>query len=187
MRFDKKYWKNYANNNEDNYNEEFSKFIRDLAFSLRAERVLEVGCSTGNDLRAFPEDFTVEGIDISEYALEKARKSLPSFRFLVGSITNLPFEDSTFDLVFTHRVLNFLDDSEIQKGMKELFRVSRKYILNCELFGEESKIHNLDNSRYRNIFSHWLDYNVKIISNVDMHEEIDPEKSRFTLVRKLVC
>ena len=31
----------------------------------------------------------------------------------------------------------------------------------------------------------WLDYKVKIVSNVDMHEEIDPDKSRFTLLRKL--
>jgi Fe-S-cluster formation regulator IscX/YfhJ len=31
----------------------------------------------------------------------------------------------------------------------------------------------------------WSGYKVKIVSNVDMHEEIDPDKSRFTLLRKL--
>ncbi|NDB52346.1 MAG: class I SAM-dependent methyltransferase, partial [Nitrosopumilaceae archaeon] len=30
-----------------------------------------------------------------------------------------------------------------------------------------------------------MNYKVKIISNVDMHEEIDPKKSRFTLLRKI--
>ncbi|MCH7940889.1 MAG: class I SAM-dependent methyltransferase, partial [Thaumarchaeota archaeon] len=62
MKYDNDFWNKYADNNDSNYNEEFSKFIRDLAFSLKAENVLEVGCSTGNDLRAFPENFDVSGI-----------------------------------------------------------------------------------------------------------------------------
>ena len=31
----------------------------------------------------------------------------------------------------------------------------------------------------------WINYKVKIVSNVDMHEDIEPEKVRFTLLRKL--
>ena len=62
----------------------------------------------------------------------------------------------------------------------------KKYIVNCELFNEEEKpIEGKENATYRNMLKLWMDYKVKIISNVDMHEEIDPEQSRFTLVRKL--
>ena len=88
-------------------------------------------------------------------------------------------------MVFTHRVLNFLDDSEIKKAVQELYRVSRKYILNCELLEDGGKKISLSNSNSQNVYEHWLEQKVKIISNVEMHEEIDPEQSRFILVRKL--
>jgi hypothetical protein len=31
----------------------------------------------------------------------------------------------------------------------------------------------------------WLDYKVRIVSDVDMHEDIEPEKKRFVLLKKL--
>ena len=74
MVFEKEFWESYADQSDSFYNEEFAKFIRDLAISLKAEKVLEVGCSAGNDLKAFPENFGVEGVDLSSYAIEKAKK-----------------------------------------------------------------------------------------------------------------
>jgi hypothetical protein len=56
--------------------------------------------------------------------------------------------------------------------------------MNCERYDESEKQIN-ENSRFRNMQKRWQDYKVKIVSNVDMHEEIDPDKSRFTLLRKL--
>ncbi len=186
MKYDNDFWNKYADNNDSNYNEEFSKFIRDLAFSLKAENVLEVGCSTGNDLRAFPENFDVSGIDLNDHALNKARQKLGSFKFKKGSIIELPCGDSSFDLVFTHKVLNYIDDKDMTNAISELFRVSRKYIVNFELFSDDEEVINTeDKSRYRNMYKRWLDFKVKIISNVDMHEEIDSEKSRFNLIKKL--
>jgi len=186
MKYDNDFWNKYADNNDSNYNEEFSKFIRDLTFSLKAENVLEVGCSTGNDLRAFPENFDVSGIDLNDHALKKARQKLGSFKFKKGSIIELPCGDSSFDLVFTHKVLNYIDDKDMANAISELFRVSRKYIVNFELFRDDEQVINTeDKSRYRNMYKRWLDFKVKIISNVDMHEEIDPEKSRFNLIKKL--
>jgi len=186
MKYDNDFWTKYANTNDSNYNEEFSKFICDLALSLKAQTVLEVGCGTGNDLRAFPENFDVHGLDLNDHALEKAKQKLGSFKFKKGSIVELPYDDSTFDLVFTHKVLNYIDDKDMPDAISELFRVSRKYIVNFELFGEDEDLINPDGkSRFRNLYKRWLDFKVKIISNVDMHEEIDPEKSRFNLIKKL--
>ena len=137
-------------------------------------------------MRAFPENFDVHGIDLNDQALNKARLKLRSFKFKKGSIIELPYGNSSFDLVFTHKVLNYIDDKDMPNAISELFRVSRKYIVNFELFSKNEEIINLeDKSRYRNMYKRWLDFKVKIISNVDMHEEIDPEKSRFNLVKKL--
>jgi len=56
--------------------------------------------------------------------------------------------------------------------------------MNCEKFEEtEKKID--ENHKFRNVYKRWLNYNVRIVSNVDMHEDIDPDKSRFTLLKKL--
>ena len=65
MNYNEKIWDDYANNNESRYNDEFSKFTRDLATSLRCTSVLEIGCGTGIDLRLFPDTFQIFGIDLN--------------------------------------------------------------------------------------------------------------------------
>lgn len=180
------YWDQYSQDHKVHYNEELAKFIRDLAVSLRAQSVLEVGCSAGNDLKLFSEDMAVSGIDTSENAISKAQELLPQFRFEAGSIVSIPHKDSSFDFVFTRNVLNYVRDSDVKDATSELFRVSRKYILNMELFSEDDgSLEGPIPTTGRNMMKHWSGFAVKIISNVDMHEEIDPKKSRFTLVRKI--
>ena len=186
MEYDINYWNKYTDENKSNYNAEFAKFICDLATSLRANNVLEVGCNTGNDLQGFSENLEVRGLDLNEHALDTARQRFPSFKFENGSITELPYRDSSIDFVFTHNVLNYIPEKEMDKAINELYRVSRKYILNCELFDEnESTINDTDTSWKRNVYKRWLNFKVKIISDVDMHEDIEPQKPRFTLVRKI--
>ncbi len=180
------FWNQYASEAVSHYNEELAKFIRDLAVSLKVQSVLEVGCSAGNDLKLFSKDFDVNGIDRNEFAIKKARENLPDFKFKVGSILGLPYEDSSVDFVFTRNVLNYVQHSDMRKSFGELFRVSRKYILNIELFSEDEAQIGEDPIMWgRNAYKDWSDFKVKTISNVDMHEEIDPKKSRFTLVRKI--
>ena len=184
MAYDKEFWDKYTEGNEARYNEEFAKFTRDLAVSLRCTSVLEIGCGTGIDLRLFPDSFKVYGLDLNEKALDIAKEKFPNGDFKKGSITQLPFEDSSIDFVFTHQLLNYLEDDELDKGIGEMYRVAGKYIMNCEKFSEIEE--DIDkNHKFRNMYKRWMDYKVRIVSNVDMHEDIDPDKSRFTLLRKM--
>ena len=183
MSYDKEFWDNYAKENESRYNEEFAKFIRDLAVSLRCKSVLEIGCGTGIDLRLFPDTVEVHGVDFNDLAVDMAKKQNPSQDFKKGSITNLPFSDSSIDFIFTHKFLNCLNDDDLNQGVSEMYRVGSKYIVNCEMYDKtESKTEDIFKSR--NMLKRWSDYKVKIISDVDMHEDIEPEKIRFTLVKK---
>lgn len=184
MNYDKGFWDKYANENESRFNEEFAKFVRDLVVSLRCTSVLEIGCGTGIDLKLFPETFEIHGVDLNDTALNIAKEKLPKFDFKKSSITDLPFEDSSIDFVFTHQLLNYLEDDVLEKGISEMHRIAGKYIMNCERYDEVEKQINF-NSKFRNMQKRWLDYKVKIVSNVDMHEGIEPDKSRFTLLRKL--
>ena len=184
MSYDKEFWDRYASDNEAKYNEEFAKFVRDLAISLRCNSVLEIGCGTGIDLRLFPESIEINGVDLNDLALDIAKNKLSFGKFKKGDITALPFDDSSVDFVFTHQLLNYLDDKTLEKGVSEMYRVAGKYIMNCEKFEEYEK-QITDNQKFRNMKKRWMEYKVKIISNVDMHEEIDPDGTRFTLLRKL--
>lgn len=184
MNYDKEFWDKYASENEAKFNEEFSKFVRDLVVSLRCTSVLEIGCGTGIDLRLFPETVNVIGVDLNDIAMSIAKKNRPQFNYNKSSITNLPFKDSSVDFVFTHQLLNYLDDDILKDGISEMYRISAKYIMNCEKYDESEK--QIDNdSKFRNMQKRWMSHKVRVISNVDMHEEIEPDKSRFTLLRKI--
>jgi len=184
MNYNEEFWDKYADENEEKYNEEFANFTKDLATSLRCTSVLEIGCGTGIDLRMFPESFQIYGVDLNDHALAIAKKKLPIANFKKASITELPFGDSSIDFVFTHGLMNYLDDVTLEKGISEISRVAGKYIMNCERFEETEK--QIDkNQKFRNMQSRWQNYNVRFVSNVDMHEDIEPEKPRFTLLKKL--
>ena len=184
MIYNKEFWDKYSDENESRYNEEFAKFTRDLAISLRCTSVLEIGCGTGIDLRLFPDTFQIHGIDINDHALEIAKEKLPIVNFKKGSITELPFENSSIDFVFTHGLMNYLDEDTLEKGIAEIYRITGKYIMNCEKFEETEKQID-ENQKFRNMKNKWLGYKVKFVSNVDMHEDIEPDKPRFTLLKKL--
>jgi hypothetical protein len=80
--------------------------------------------------------------------------------------------------------LNYLDDDVLEKGISEIYRVTRKYIMNCEKFEENEKQID-ENQKFRNMGKRWINYNVKFVSDVNMHEGIEPDKSRFTLLKKI--
>lgn len=184
MDYNEKFWNKYADENESRNNEGFTKFLTDLASALHCTSVLEIGCGTGIDLRKFDDSFEIHGVDLNEHALELAKKNIPKGKFYKESITKLPFEDGSIDLVFTHKLLNYLDDNTLDEGVNEMFRIARKYIVNCELFEEtEDKID--ENMKFRNMLKRWMNYKVKVVSNVNMHEEIESEHVRFTLLKKL--
>ncbi|MEC7711373.1 MAG: class I SAM-dependent methyltransferase [Thermoproteota archaeon] len=184
LSYDEGFWNKYADENESRNSEEFTKFLTDLARSLHCTSILEIGCGTGIDLRKFDDSFDIHGVDLNEHALDLAKTNIPKGKFYKENITKLPFEDGSIDFVFTHKLLNYLDDDTLDGGVAEMFRVAKRYIVNCELFGEsEEKIN--DKMKFRNMLKRWLNYKVKVVSNVNMHEEIESEQARFTLLRKL--
>ena len=92
----------------------------------RGRAILEAGCGIGTDGARFAAagaDYT--GLDFSPaaFALAKRRFELEQLpgRFVAGSATALPFEDNTFDLVFSHGVIHHLPDTDV--AVREFHRV----------------------------------------------------------------
>ena len=191
MDYDKKLWEKYTDENVGIIQDNQSKFIYFLSVLLGAKKICEVGCNIGNNLSDFPKNSQVYGFDMSEYALEKAKNRYPSFKFEVGNINKIPIENSFFDLVFTRGVFIHIPSSEIDAGLKEMIRVSKKWIMNLEYFGQEENMIKWSRGDellwYRNMKERWSNYDVEIMSDVEIPVEIDQGKVRLTLLKKKNC
>jgi len=76
---------------------------------FKAGNVLDVGCAYGFMLKRFPDNFTLYGIDISEYAILRAKKIVPQAVLKVGNIEEgLPFNNNFFDIVCFNDVIEHL-------------------------------------------------------------------------------
>ncbi len=82
-----------------------------LIRSMRAERVLEVGCGTGHWL-AVVQLFVhrLYGLDLSLGMLQKAQQQQKAFSVIRGHANQLPFATGTFDIVFCVNALHHFDD-----------------------------------------------------------------------------
>ena len=67
----------------------------------------------------------VEGIDISNYAIENAKKEIKKY-LKVGNATDLPYADNSFDLVISIVTLHNLKIDKLKKALSEISRVSKK-------------------------------------------------------------
>ena len=96
-------------------------------FSLKSgSRILDVGCAKGFmlvDFLKYNPQFLVQGIDISEYAIENSHKDVKEFLQVYNAIS-LPFEDNAFDLVISINTIHNLDPENCGKALKEIERVS---------------------------------------------------------------
>jgi len=188
MDYNSKLWNDYTDDNK--FSEvNPSQFIYHTALALGAESILEAGCNVGNNLKDFPRTFNVHGFDMNEYAINECKKKYPEFKFKIGSINHIPFPDLSFDLVFTRSILIHIQDIELKEAMNELLRVAKRWIINLEYFGEKEEMINWKRGKnllwYRNMKKRWNDFNVRVLTDKELPTDLDPAKTRFTLVEKL--
>jgi ubiquinone/menaquinone biosynthesis C-methylase UbiE len=93
-----------------------------------AERVLDVGCGTGNlsfSLAQMPQVRGVHGIDFSPVYVEHAKRQSRDARldFQVGDACSLPFPDASFDHSLSMLVLQFIPQADL--AVREMRRVTR--------------------------------------------------------------
>lgn len=91
---------------------------------FRPRRALEIGCAAGaivkhlNDLGC-----DAHGIDVSEWAIE--HRFHPNV--ILAGADDLPYEDASFDLVFSNHALEHLPDAIVERSFAEISRVAARH------------------------------------------------------------
>ena len=136
-----------AGDDEPFYRYKRVRFLEMLkAVSFKNKSVLEIGNGPGGNLKEISKlkPSRLVGADISADMIEIARANNTDFVELVKiDGTSLPFEDNTFDIVFTATVLQHnTDDTMMRKILSELCRVSKDRVylfekIDTEIVGDD--------------------------------------------------
>lgn len=122
--FEEEYFKGYkAGNISMVYRERALEILQKNI--LKNAKILDAGCAFGDLLGLLDKsNFSTYGIDISEYALGKAKK-ITKARLVQGDLnTKLPYKNSFFDAVFALDIIEHLDSP--YKFLLELHRILKK-------------------------------------------------------------
>lgn len=127
--------------------------------------ILDIGCGGGVNVKRFAEiisdDGKVVGLDYSDVSVEKTTKLNEEFikegkvEVVEGSVSEMPFDDGTFDMVTGFETIyfwpNFIED------LKEVNRVLKKEGVLC--FGNEARHEDGEMDKYDDLID-LLDMNI---------------------------
>ena len=104
---------------------------------------LEVGANLGLNLRALPSLLPIDLYGLEPNAAARARlvedRVLPADRVLEGFGHAIPLPDASVDLAFTTGVLIHVDPSLLEQTVREIHRVSAKYVFCAEYFSPKAE------------------------------------------------
>lgn len=102
-------YRSYERQNPPRKIESYRRLVSSTTKSISKPRVLDIGCAFGKFLSSLNPNWDLYGIDLSEYAVSKARENLPNAHILVSSAMEIPFEES-FDVITAFDVIEHLQD-----------------------------------------------------------------------------
>jgi 2-polyprenyl-3-methyl-5-hydroxy-6-metoxy-1,4-benzoquinol methylase len=146
----------------------FSSLIS-LIKPLNTESILDAGCGEGFTMNKLIEsgiNAKLEGIEYSKDSISFGKKLFPNLIIKQASIYDLPHKNNSFDLVICTEVLEHLEKPE--KAVKEMLRVSRKYLIvtvpNEPFFMLSNLLRGKNLSRFGNDaghINHWNPFGLK--------------------------
>ena len=108
--------------------------------------ILDIGSGKGFMLYDFLQllpGVKVQGIDISEYAIENSLEEIKEFQ-QVADARDLPFEDDSFDLAISINTLHNLERDECALGLREAQRVSKDTFITVDAYSNEQERIDMD-------------------------------------------
>jgi len=128
------------------------RFAVDVISKLQVHTILDAGTGNGALVRLMREHGkNAYGIELSRAVLEAECPDMLQKGFVEpGILTNLPYEDNSFDLVFSADVLEHIHPEEAEQVISELVRVSRRHVfLSISLKGHTKATAGNDDEAHR--------------------------------------
>jgi ubiquinone/menaquinone biosynthesis C-methylase UbiE len=116
----------YSDRDRPGWDTELAGLI-DAIRALPPARTLDVACGTGFLMRHIQGE--IVGIDASERMLAIAHERVPEGEFLVADALQLPFDDQSFDRLFTGHFYGHLEEEERVRFLGEAGRVARELVI----------------------------------------------------------
>ena len=116
----------FAERDRPGWDKEMEALRRTLE-TLPPARTLDVACGTGFLTRHLPGE--IVGLDQSESMLEEARRQAPNATYLSGDALALPFENGSFERVFTGHFYGHLEQPERETFLREARRLAPELLV----------------------------------------------------------
>lgn len=110
--FEKKYFEqNYKNYDQQNPPYKLNFYIEQIEKnrSKQGGEILDLGCAFGAFLLSLSQKWRGYGLDPSHFAIEEAKKKIPSERLAVALLPSIPF-DRKFDVITAFDVIEHVAD-----------------------------------------------------------------------------
>jgi ubiquinone/menaquinone biosynthesis C-methylase UbiE len=119
------------------------KILQEYINSANGIKVLDIGCGEGTRLAGLIKNNKIIegcGIDISDTAIELAKKNYPYLKFINSDIEKISYKDKTFDLIYSAYVLEHLNNPEkLLKEAKRLLKSNGILILIAPNYGSPNR------------------------------------------------
>jgi ubiquinone/menaquinone biosynthesis C-methylase UbiE len=116
----------FAERDRPGWDQEIEALRRTLE-ALPPAKTLDVACGTGFLTRHLPGE--IVGLDQSESMLEEARRQAPNATYLSGDALALPFENGSFERVFTGHFYGHLEQPERETFLRGARRVAPELLV----------------------------------------------------------
>lgn len=124
--FYNKIWEEHIRNDVTNYTEERKKKTIELIRPFLKNNCLDCGCGAGIGMltHMLNEVVPTKGIDISDIAIDDAKKRYPKIEFKCCSATDIDFPDNSFNTLFVSETVEHVPDT--LKMFSEFKRILKK-------------------------------------------------------------
>ena len=135
-------WKEYWEQRKIDWKESYQNWdhphrflITNILKSLPWLSLIEIGVGGGANLMNIlrgTQGKQVGGIDVSQDAIDLCNKTFKGGLFKVNSADDIMLSDKATDVVLSDMCLIYVDPWQIDRYIKEIKRITRKYVVLCE-------------------------------------------------------
>lgn len=97
------------------------KILHKLLLNNNKEKTLDIACGTGRFLR-----YARYGLDISPQMLQVAQQKYSNRMLFEGSALQTPFDDATFETIFSFHLIMHLDKDDTRRFLNETARIAQQ-------------------------------------------------------------